>query len=153
LLQALGFGIALTDYEQALIESLRDSLPPAYRAILDDQLSRFNRVVRLLHAEEELDFGHVSFYWIQSGKTRLDLPLLFPWRQDEYLLATLEVHSAADPIYVRFMLVRGVFFTIEFRSTSRRYTPLGAFELKSVSVFVDGSGDTSTSLPQPASPA
>lgn len=130
----LGLGFYLLDYEKIIIDAVCNALGQEEQTILKDQFSRFNRVSRQMKADPDLNFGDVSFYWIKKGKPFMDFPLRFNHVKEEEKLATLELLSNSNKIYVEIMMVRGVIFSIQFKNKEKRYIPEGGFEINNIQI-------------------
>ncbi len=129
----------LTPFEEELINVLKGELPFELVKVLENQLSLFNKVDRVLSPAEELPFGHTSFYWVRFGKARMDYPMKFPTTKESETLATVEVYSVDDDnlINVSFGLVQGFLFTIKYRSKKKKFTPSSNYKIQNFK-FCDG---------------
>lgn len=126
------FGLfSLTPFELRLIDELRRRLSPEYAIVLQSQMNEFNQTDRLVgKARGEMpSFGHTSFYKNVFGKSLHNFRMKFPSSKDSQTLATLDVVEPDNIIHVKFVLVRGVFFSIEYRSPNQRYVPRGGFDI------------------------
>jgi hypothetical protein len=122
----------LTDYERILIDYLIQRLPEDEAGILTHQISRFNQTDRLLKEKRgELPaFGHTSFYRNIFGKTSWKFDRKFPVKSDIHVLATMDVINGSNVIRVEYVLVKGIFFSMKYRSTTGVYVPLGEFDIE-----------------------
>lgn len=122
----------LTSFEEQIISALKEELSSEFLNILENQFSLFNKVDRVLAPANDLPFGHTSFYWSRFGKAKMNFPKKFPTKESDETLATLEVYSIDDDnlIYVTFRLVHGFLFTIKYRSSKKKFSPLGDYRIQ-----------------------
>jgi hypothetical protein len=121
----------LTEFERDLIGKLRDSVDQTTREILDDQISRFNRVQRILVDDDRIGSGSTTFYWVRFGKSLIDrFPKRIPQISDarEYtFFRCVARDSTNNDIRVDYQAVYGVFVNLEYWSDKRRWYPKGRY--------------------------
>jgi len=129
----------LSPFEEYIINFLRERLPPDWKKILDSQFSKFNKVDRVIN-NTEVNYGHTSFYWVKWGKARFDFPLKFPSKKKQDVLASMTIYSIDDKntIDIKFVLVEGFLFSIEYRSKSKKHIPVGSFEITDFRIDLEG---------------
>lgn len=131
----------LTSFETDLLSCLRENLPSEWKEALDSQISLFNKVDRVIEPAKEIPFGHTSFYWVRFGKARFDFPEKFPTEKEEDLLATVDVvdRETNETINVRFVLVHGFLFSIEYRSKNKIFCPSGEYKIENFRLILQSS--------------
>jgi hypothetical protein len=143
------FGLwVLTPFEQALLKRLSEALEPDAREVLAYQLAHFTTVRRLIrYAGSPQAYGYTFFYTLRCGKDVSEKKQLkrFAFNEPETLLATTRVIFDSGEIDVRFRLVNGVLFSIEYRSPQKIYYPQGCYDIESLTVR--RLGDTSLKEP------
>ncbi|PUA27861.1 MAG: hypothetical protein B0W54_15145 [Cellvibrio sp. 79] len=126
---------ALNEFEERLILLLKENISDKYIKVINSQLSKFNKVDRVVFQSDELPFGHTSFYWTKFGKARFDFPLKFPMEKESEELATVDVFcSDGNLIKVSYVLVRGFLFTIKYRSKIKVFQPRSEYEFSNFKI-------------------
>jgi hypothetical protein len=125
-----------TEFESRLIEHLLKTVDPGVRAILSDQISRFNQVQRLLVDDPRLKCGTTMFYWIKFGKSMIqEFPARLPGLADveeRTFFRCLVKDSGKNVIEVEFVAVHGVFVLLRFCSSNRVWYPQGAYTIETL---------------------
>ena len=126
----------LNEFEIALIQKLRESVDELTVLAIEDQLSRFNRVQRILSDDERLICGSTMFYWIKYGHSLINK---FPIRikpietTEEFLFFRCTViDSINNEIRVDFYAVYGVFVLMEYYSEKRIWYPHGEYRFNTI---------------------
>ena len=127
------FGIfVLTEFEFQLLEFLCRNSDENTRNILRRQIDRFNFVNRILDSSDpELPYGFTDFYYkrrgtiLRSPQTLADLEEV----EEHVLMECLAEDADGARIRCSFVAVRGVLFEIQYRSTQRRWHPIGSYSL------------------------
>jgi hypothetical protein len=118
----------LTPLEQELLKQLSEALGPGDREVLAYQLEHFTTVRRLLkHLDDPKAYGFTNFYTVGFGKNVADerQTKRFAANEKEALLATARVIFEGGEMEVQFWLVRGLLFSLEYRSQQNIYYPPG----------------------------
>jgi hypothetical protein len=116
----------LTPFEESLLAKLSEALNSQGREILAHQLAHFTTVRRLMrHLDEPNAHGYTEFYTLRFGKnlTAERQVKRFPSNESQAVLATAHVVFNSGEIDVKFWLVRGVLFKVEYRSPQKIYYP------------------------------
>lgn len=127
-----------TPFEQELLNRLSEALKPDDREVLAYQLAHFTTVRRLLkHLDDPKAYGFTNFHTMRFGKNVTDerQTKRFASNQTETLLATAHVAFENGEMEVQFWLVRGVLFSLEYRSPQKIYYPTGDYRIKSLTVW------------------
>jgi hypothetical protein len=123
-----------TEFEARLIKELRGAVDQDVLVALDDQLSRFNRVQRLLLDDERLACGSTMFYWVKHGKSLInEFPMRIRGLRDssEHVFFKCFIEDArGSSIRVDFVAVYGVFVLLNFWSPTRTWYPAGDYVIK-----------------------
>lgn len=114
---------SLTQYERDIVQAVRDCLRDEEKRVLDDQMSRFNRVERVMWDDERIGYGSSTFYQMKSGRSVLDYPHRFDAGPGERNLAVLEIGDGDNRIRVEAKLLDGIFVALHFFSKRRVFTP------------------------------
>lgn len=126
--ELFGLGCELNALEATVIEVVRESLPQRLKFILDDQISHFNRVSRVLVNDDRLGHGDTLFYWMRNGKSQFDYPEKFDVNGQEEKLAEVEIKcDDGNVIFASLIMVNGVFCNIQYRSSRNEYKPRGRY--------------------------
>ena len=124
----------LTEFEAALIDQLLNSAQPSTRRIIRNQMCKFNRVRRVLHADDRIDHGSTTFYWHRFGRSRFseftDRLICEGGTEEMELGRCIAIDSDQRTIRVRFHALMGIFTQITFRSDDRIWYPIGEFEIR-----------------------
>ncbi|PWQ96848.1 hypothetical protein [Leucothrix arctica] len=125
-------------FEQTLLDCLQDRLSVEEREILCHQIGRFTVVRRLFrHLGIQGAYGFTNFHTFRFGKNisgKLQKKT-FANKDEEVLLATARVTHAKGEINIQFWIVRGIFFSIEYRSAQHQYHPLSSFDIVDIVVW------------------
>ncbi len=128
----------LTPFEQELLKRLSEALEPSDREVLAHQIVHFTTVRRLLkHLDDPKAYGFTNFHTMRFGKSVTDgrQTKRFASTEKEALLATARVTFEGGEMEVQFWLVRGVLFSLEYRSPQNIYYPAGDYRIESVTVW------------------
>lgn len=128
----------LTPFEQELLKRLSWALEPSDREVLAHQLAHFTTVRRLLkHLDDLKAYGFTNFHTMRFGMSVTDerQTKRFASTEKEALLATARVTFEGGEMEVQFWLVRGVLFSLEYRSPQNIYYPAGDYRIESVTVW------------------
>ncbi|MBE9610010.1 hypothetical protein [Chitinilyticum piscinae] len=121
------FGLyVLTPFEENLLEHLRKSLDEDGQKILDFQMSNFTIVRRFIKPlNDPRSHGYTNFYTCRFGINLAKKRQVkhFKSTSSDGVLATAEVVFFEGRIEVKFILVDGVLFRIEYRSPQKIYYP------------------------------
>ena len=130
--------LSLTPFEKDLIEAVEQNLSAEQRKIFRDQLSRLNRLGFCLepNPENPNHYGYTEFYWKRFGKSILDFPAVFPGKRTDKKWAIVKTRCGANEIIATFTMVRGGFFSIEYRSPTQLFYPDGPYEIASVEILL-----------------
>jgi hypothetical protein len=131
----------LTPFEEFLLERLKAALEPEEREILSHQLAHFTTTRRLTrHLDVPNAHGFTNFHTLRFGKDVSAEQQTRRFRSSEpnAILATARVVFDARAIDVKFVLVGGVLFRIEYRSPQKIYYPSADYRLESIKVWPDG---------------
>jgi hypothetical protein len=136
------FGLYVpTPFEQHLLEQLKEALAREDRETLSFQLARFTTTRRLTrHLDVPNAHGFTNFHTLRFGKdvSAERQNKRFPSNEPHAVLATALVVLDGGTIEVKFVLVRGVLFRIEYRSPQKIYYPPADYRLESMSVWPGG---------------
>lgn len=129
---------ALTPFEHALLTRLSEALETNDKDVLTYQLARFTTVRRLIRALDEPGaHGYTNFYTLRFGKdvsAQLQTKR-FASTTPQAVLATARVTYDDGEIDVKFLVVKGVLFRIEYRSAQRVYYPPNAYRIDILDVW------------------
>jgi hypothetical protein len=132
------FGLyVLTPFEAFLLERLKEALTPEEKGILSYQLEHFTTTRRLTrHLDVPNAHGFTNFHTLRFGKdvTAAQQTKRFPSDEPDAVLATARVVFDGGTIDVKFVIVRGVLFRIEYRSPQKIYYPPPNYRLESLIV-------------------
>ena len=136
------FGLyVLTPFEEFLLERLKAALTPEDREVLSHQLANFTTTRRLTrHLDVPNAHGFTNFHTLRFGKdvSAQQQTRRFPSSEPSAILATARVVFDGNAIDVKFVLVSGVLFMIEYRSPQKIYYPSADYRLESLTVWPDG---------------
>lgn len=124
----------LAPFEQELLSRLSEALEPAEREVLAHQLAHFTTVRRLLrHLDDPKAYGFTNFHTMRFGKSVTDerQTKRFAACKREALVATARVTFEGGEMEVQFWLVKGVLFSLEYRSAQNIYYPSGNYRIES----------------------
>jgi hypothetical protein len=62
----------INEFEKEILTIVENNLTASNLEAWHDQFKRFNRVERILEYDDRLKCGTTSFYWIQSGKSKIN---------------------------------------------------------------------------------
>jgi len=136
----LGFYV-LTPFEQNLLKRLSEGLGVDDKEILTYQLSHFTTVRRLTrHLDEPNAHGYTNFYTLRLGKdvSARCQPKRFASNEPQALLASAHVAFDGGEINVKFWLVKGVLFRIEYHSPEKVYYPPSGYRINALLVWPQG---------------
>jgi hypothetical protein len=128
----------VTPFERELLRRLGEALGPDDREVLEFQLAHFTTVRRLIrHLDEPNAYGYTFFYTLRFGKdvSARRQTKRFASPDVEALLASARVIFDGGQIDVTFGLVRGVLFSIQYRSPQKIYYPPGDYRVEAFSVW------------------
>lgn len=128
----------LTPFEKELLKRLSEALEPSDREVLAYQLAHFTTVRRLLkHLDDPKAYGFTNFHTMRFGKSATDerQTKRFASSEKEALLATVRVTFEGGEMAVQFWLVKGVLFSLEYRSPQNIYYPPGDYRIESITVW------------------
>ncbi|WP_308366732.1 MULTISPECIES: hypothetical protein [unclassified Microbulbifer] len=128
----------LTPFEQELLKRLSEELEPSDQEVLTYQLAQFTTVRRLIrHLDEPNAYGFTNFHTMQLGKdvSAKRQTKRFPTAENEALLATAHVTFDGGEIGVQFWLVKGILFSIEYRSPQKVYYPPDNYSIGSLKLW------------------
>lgn len=128
----------LTPFEQELLNRLSEALKPDDREVLAYQLAHFTTVRRLLkHLDDPKAYGFTNFHTMRFGESVTDerQTKRFASNKTETLLATAHVAFENGEMEVQFWLVRGVLFSLEYRSPQKIYYPTGDYRIEPLTVW------------------
>lgn len=128
----------LTPFEQELLKWLNEALEPSDSEVLAYQLAHFTTVRRLLkHLDDPKAYGFTNFHTMRFGKSVTDerQTKRFASHEKETLLATARVTFDGGEMDVQFWLVKGVLFSIEYRSPQNIYYPPGDYRIESITLW------------------
>lgn len=110
------FGVfSLLPFEYKLLNELNDRLSLDCKEIFNYQLSRFNKVDRVLSADSDLDFCHTSFYRIKFGKNdRKNIKLKFNEAPPIFNIAEAVYEFDGKSMLVKYVVGEGIFFSLEY---------------------------------------
>ena len=132
------FGIfVLTPFEKKLLDQLMETIDANDREILAYQLSHFTSARRLIrHLDERNAYGFTNFYTLRFGKdaSAKYQPMRFKNSEPEAILANARVTHKEGQIDVRYWIVRGLFFKMEYRSPQNIYYPSGDYKIEMLDV-------------------
>ena len=131
----------LTPFEEHLLDRLKKALAPEDKEILSFQLAHFTTTRRLTrHLDVPNAHGFTNFHTLRFGKdvSAERQTKRFPSNEPHAVLATAQVVLDGGTIEVKFVLVRGVLFRIEYRSPQKIYYPPADYRLESISVWPGG---------------
>lgn len=130
--------LSLTPFEKDLAEAVERNLSAEQRKIFRDQLSRLNRVG--FHLEPDLEnpnnYGYTEFYWKRFGKSILEFPNVFSTNRKNSEWAIVKVKCGTNEIIATFTMVKGAFFSIQYRSPLQVFYPDGPYEITSVEILL-----------------
>lgn len=136
------FGLyILTPFEQDLLNRLSEALAVEDKEILTYQLSHFTTVRRLIrHLDEPNAHGYTNFYTLRFGKdvSAKCQARRFSTKKAQVVLALARVTFDGGRIDVKFCLVNGVLFCIEYRSPEKIYYPPSDYCVENLAIWPQG---------------
>lgn len=134
------FGIyAITPFETDLLDRLSEILLAQNKEILAFQRAHFTTVRRLIrHLDVPNAYGYTFFYTLRFGKdvSAERQTKRFASNQVEENLAVARVIFDGGQIDVTFGLVRGILFSLKYRSPQNVYYPPGKYQIESLAVLL-----------------
>ena len=127
----------LTPFEKDLLERLGEVLEPSDREVLEYQIKQFTTVRRLLkHLDDPKAYGFTNFYTLSFGQNVTDerQTKRFATNEEESLLAVAYVDFDEGQMCVQFWLVKGVLFSLEYRSPQNIYYPPSGYRIESIAL-------------------
>ena len=136
------FGLfVLTPFERELLKRLSEALAAEDKEILANQLTHFTTVRRLIrHLDEPNAHGYSNFYTLRFGKdvSARCQAKKFASNDSSAVLASAHVAFDGGQIDVKFWLVKGVLFGIEYRSREKIYYPPDDYRIEALVVWPQG---------------
>lgn len=114
-IKKLWYGLGdLNDLEWLVLNAVRDQLEPEAVLLWDAQVATFNKVQRLLGGVET-DFYAID---LKTGKPTRDMSKVFPNKQEELLLANVQLKDSSFQIDIQVWMVKGFLFCLDFKGSA-----------------------------------
>ena len=124
---------SLTPFENDLLQQLRKALDPTSAQALDDQLSRFNSVVRLIDPDPDpTTYGYTEFHRTRFGRPILTFEKPFGRGPRSQVLAQGVSKFTEGEIQFQFWIVYDRLFSIHYRSPQGIFYPPSTYSINSL---------------------